>query len=460
MHDQSHTIVRLALHLPFEQPVYFKPGSEEEALLKADQSDTTLTAWFKLNQTDPTAHDYLYHNIPNFFWFVDKKWKKRKKNGSRVIGRMYLANPSEGERYYLRLLLLHVKGACSFEDLRTHNNIVFETFKEAAKSRLLLEDDSEWDRCLNEASLIHMPSNLRNLFCSICVWSNPVDPVHLFENYKELLMEDYLKKYDRFHALNKCLIDFNKYFQVHGKKCSSYSLPEPNNFDYENYESNIDLEKEKQLANLLYAKLNTNQLFVVDTILKSINNYDVKNKNSFFIDGPGKHFCFYFNFSYIIKYSVIIGGTGKTHCYNTLTRILRSEKKNVISVAWTGIAATLLIEGRTVHNIFQILLTLHETSTSSMHLNSKKAKTLIGADLIIWDEAPMAPLQALNTIDRLLRKLMNNDFPFGGKTIVLGGDFRQVTPVVTHANKTKIIENSIKSGKLWKEFKFMNCILT
>jgi ATP-dependent DNA helicase PIF1 len=72
----------------------------------------------------------------------------------------------------------------------------------------------------------------------------------------------------------------------------------------------------------------------------------------------------------------------------------------------------------------------------------------------------MAPLQALNTIDRLLRKLMNNDFPFGGKTIVLGGDFRQVTPVVTHANKTKIIENSIKSGKLWKEFKFMNCILT
>jgi ATP-dependent DNA helicase PIF1 len=80
---------------------------------------------------------------------------------------------------------------------------------------------------------------------------------------------------------------------------------------------------------------------------------------------------------------------------------------------------------------------------------------LIGADLIIWDEAPMAPLQALNTIDRLLRKLMNNDFPFGGKTIVLGGDFRQVTPVVTHANKTKIIENSIKSGKLWKEFKVM-----
>jgi hypothetical protein len=44
---------------------------------------------------------------------------------------------------------------------------------------------------------------------------------------------------------------------------------------------------------------------------------------------------------------------------------------------------------------------------------------------------------------------MNINLPCGGKTIVLGGDFRHVTPVVPHGNKTKIIENSIKSGKLW-----------
>jgi ATP-dependent DNA helicase PIF1 len=53
-------------------------------------------------------------------------------------------------------------------------------------------------------------------------------------------------------------------------------------------------------------------------------------------------------------------------------------------------------------------------------LNSKKAKLLREADLIVWDEAPMAPIMALNTIDRLLRKIMNNDLPFGGKVIVLG----------------------------------------
>ena len=47
---------------------------------------------------------------------------------------------------------------------------------------------------------------------------------------------------------------------------------------------------------------------------------------------------------------------------------------------------------------------------------------------------------------------MNNDLPLGGKAFILGGDFRQVAPVVSHASKTKIIENCIKSGKIWDSF--------
>jgi hypothetical protein len=57
-----------------------------------------------------------------------------------------------------------------------------------------------------------------------------------------------------------------------------------------------------------------------------------------------------------------------------MTRMLRSKKKKVLSVGWTGIAATLLIEGRTVHSTFQLPLELNETSTSNMILNSKNIK--------------------------------------------------------------------------------------
>ncbi len=33
-----------------------------------------------------------------------------------------MAHPQEGERYYLRLLLLNVPGATSLNDLQTHNS--------------------------------------------------------------------------------------------------------------------------------------------------------------------------------------------------------------------------------------------------------------------------------------------------------------------------------------------------
>lgn len=57
MHEQSHTITRLAVHLPNQQAVYFKEGEEKEALEKAQNSDSTLTAWFKQNAEDENARD-------------------------------------------------------------------------------------------------------------------------------------------------------------------------------------------------------------------------------------------------------------------------------------------------------------------------------------------------------------------------------------------------------------------
>jgi hypothetical protein len=64
-------------------------GSEQEALNKAEYNDTTLTAWFKLNQIDNTAHTYFYHDTPNYYTFSGEVWKKRKKDGSHVIARMF-----------------------------------------------------------------------------------------------------------------------------------------------------------------------------------------------------------------------------------------------------------------------------------------------------------------------------------------------------------------------------------
>ena len=56
----------------------------------------------------------------------------------------------------------------------------------------------------------------------------------------------------------------------------------------------------------------------------------------------------------------------------------------------------------------------------------------------------MAPREALEAVDRLLRDLMRNEIPFGGKILVLGGDFRQVLPVMPHSTREDIVSHSIK----------------
>ena len=60
------------------------------------------------------------------------------------------------------------------------------------------------------------------------------------------------------------------------------------------------------------------------------------------------------------------------------------------------------------------------------------------------DEATMLDRYQLEAMDRTLRDLMSNpDVPFGGKVVILAGDFRQCLPVVPGANRPGTIKHSI-----------------
>ncbi|CAF1256956.1 unnamed protein product, partial [Didymodactylos carnosus] len=127
-----------------------------------------------------------------------------------------------------------------------------------------------------------------------------------------------------------------------------------------------------------------------------------------------------------------------------------------MTVAWTRIAASLVPEGRTVHSRFKLPVPILETSTSSIRPNSKGAEEIRKTQVFIWDEAPMAPSYALNAVDILLRDILNMDAPFGGKIMILGGDFRQVLPVIRFANTSELIAASLKSSNLWPYFRVMH----
>lgn len=104
---------------------------------------------------------------------------------------MYTVSVRQGELYYLRMLLLHVRGALSFEDLRTYEGIVYPTFKEAAAARQLLADDTEWDSTLKEAGATKMPPQIRQMFALICVFCEPKNAILLWRKHKDTMMEDF-----------------------------------------------------------------------------------------------------------------------------------------------------------------------------------------------------------------------------------------------------------------------------
>ncbi|GBM48538.1 hypothetical protein AVEN_184562-1 [Araneus ventricosus] len=113
-HDEilSFVEVRLAVHLPQQQPIVYQDGQEAQAIERAALRKTTLTSWFELNKNDPLAHNISYSDIPQYYMF-DKSttnWKKRQRGGQNVIGRLPVVSILDTERYYLRMLLLRKSG--------------------------------------------------------------------------------------------------------------------------------------------------------------------------------------------------------------------------------------------------------------------------------------------------------------------------------------------------------------
>ena len=64
----------------------------------------------------------------------------------------------------------------------------------------------------------------------------------------------------------------------------------------------------------------------------------------------------------------------------------------------------------------------------------------------------------MERIDRSLRFLMDNDKPFGGKIILLSGDFRQILPV--ERNPIDGIDSCLKSSYLWNDGTIQQLYLT
>jgi len=170
----SHSIYRMAIHEENRQPVYFNEddrAATERAFQEADTHDTMLTGWFRINAEneartpqqggpDPLIRETLYCDFGYHFVWRDNRWTRRRQRFN-VITRMHSISPRKTELYHLRLLLLNVPGATSFQHLRTVNGVVHTSFRNAARALNLVENGQQWFEAMTEAATFQMPFQLR-----------------------------------------------------------------------------------------------------------------------------------------------------------------------------------------------------------------------------------------------------------------------------------------------------------
>lgn len=135
-------------------------------------------------------------------------------------------------------------------------------------------------------------------------------------------------------------------------------------------------------------------------------------------------------------------GTGKT---TFLRYIVERTAKRAVVLAPTGVAAV-NAQGSTIHSFFSLplcpylpdvpeLKTEYQMPEQYRRLRKDKIQILKTLDLLVIDEISMVRADLLDAVDMMLRRYRRSEKPFGGVQLLMIGDARQLSPVVTEAER-------------------------
>lgn len=450
-------VSKLPIHLEDEQTIVFHPDDAIE-LAGKPAPKTKLTAFFDLTSNDPDTQNLLYPDVYRHYLWKGNKWVKRSRKTlkdtqemnnshedlfSDMLGRVPVIslNPHQSELYFLRMLLYHRPGPTSYIDLRTVNNETLPTFQAACLKLGLLSDDGEIDKIMIESASIKFGSQLREVFATILIWTRPSDPLKFWKTHLTLLCEDLMHRdgvnEPNEQIINEVLLELQDHFGRNGYDITThFQLPKPDaNFVTHlpsrelREETEYNTEALTDIVSRNVPLMNGEQLHVYNTVLSSVN------------DGKGQ----------LIALDAP-GGTGKTFLLTTLLAAVRAERKVALATATSGIAATLLPNGRTLHSRCKVpVQNLNENSTCNISKRDATAELLRRCVLLVIDEVTMADRKVYEAVDRTFRDIRENDQTFGGVTVVFAGDWRQILPVVRHGNRADILDACLKSSPIWQD---------
>ncbi|GBN07175.1 hypothetical protein AVEN_90311-1 [Araneus ventricosus] len=187
----------------------------------------------------------------------------------------------------------------------------------------------------------------------ICGFGEVEDVPDLWVQHQVSLCEDFVHRYSEQTGPHYALADIEELLTSYNLSLQKLHLPTVDLPASVLEGANFDVVEEQAKANSYTMQLNSEQRNVVEILLSAVYNNAADTSKCYFLDGPA--------------------GTGKTFVYSTLLHTIHGRGDDVIPVASTGIAATLLIGGRTAHSVFKIPIDLNATSTYNLKPNTKEA---------------------------------------------------------------------------------------
>ena len=129
-------------------------------------------------------------------------------------------------------------------------------------------------------------------------------------------------------------------------------------------------------------------------------------------------------------------GVGKTWVVNTIREMLEKAEIGSVSTAFTGAAASMIPTAETIHSLFT--LPIHDGGDKLTPLNNTQlalaAQRFENKGCIIFDEVSMISTSTLARCSQRLAQITGKEEKaFGGKDVILVGDFHQLRPVAGSA---------------------------
>lgn len=388
-----------------------------------------------------------------FYRWERGEWVQLKRP-SYALGRLMHVNCSSRnkELYHLRLLLLHVRGPTSFKSLLSVDGTDCETFEDACDAwNIAAQDFPAHEDALNELVNHANPWQIRNFFANLIVNCNLTKVRIVWQNFRDAMTDDYRRMgvADAYTSARADVLRQIKEMdlQVYKEVKQKLTLPTQSS-DHEiipadeamediavgyNATDSSGVTDEEQVPNASHLlTLTLEQRQVYTAVMDSIMHPNLERSNIFSLMAPA--------------------GTGKTYLYTAILNDCRSLGIPYIATAFTAIAALLLPEGETCHRAFGIPIRCRTDGNERSHIENSSVDglKLTAAKLVVIDECSMISKWQIKLIDCLLRMVKgNNSVPFGGCTVVLGGDMGQILPV--RKGPGDVIDHCITQWEHWSE---------